>query len=169
MSKQFVVRHHIVRCFNFSFQQGALPNCLLTCFLGAGGLDRFRSQDVCLDLESWMVGICMKYHELVLFAIHFFANECPSVWQFGCDIQYIRGKHWISVSRGHFIKHKHLIPEVWPVDKSLRFLHIRGLQIESTYYCIGAHITPGIPVVSKSNTYFFHVMSIIMYRTVVLM
>ena len=55
---------------------------------------------------------------------------------------------------------------MWPVDKSLRFLHIRGLQIESTYYCIGAHITPGIPVVSKSNTYFFHVMSIIMYRTV---
>ena len=40
--------------FNFSFQQGTvLQNCLLV--LGAdvcGGLDRFRSQDVCLDDEA---------------------------------------------------------------------------------------------------------------------
>ena len=52
MNKQIIVRHQNVG-FNFSFQQGALVlNCLLTYLCGgwgAGGLDRFRSQDVCLD------------------------------------------------------------------------------------------------------------------------
>ena len=50
MNKQIIVRQQNVG-FNFSFQQGALVlNCLLTYLCGgAGGLDRCRSQDVCLD------------------------------------------------------------------------------------------------------------------------